>query len=70
MNLNHSTVEIFECEIGNRQTPEFRTGMVCSLIDVLAAGVHQSLITETTETAIQTPKEQHHVLKEGGNELV
>lgn len=70
MNMHRSIAQVFENNMGNRLTPELMAGMVRSLIDILAVGVHQSATTETTEAVVQTLKEQHHVLKEGGNGLV
>ncbi len=70
MNTHRSIAQVFENNMGNRLTPELTIGMVRSLIDILAAGVHQSATTESTETAVPTLKEQHHVLKEGENGLV
>ncbi|EKU29555.1 MULTISPECIES: hypothetical protein [Alcaligenes] len=67
--MYHSIEQVFENEMGNRYAPELMAGMVCSLIDILAAGVEQSAATETIEIAVQTLEEQHHVLMEVGNGL-
>ncbi|USY23938.1 hypothetical protein NIZ92_11445 [Alcaligenes sp. 1735tsa3] len=41
MSIHQSIAQVFENNMGNRITPELASGMIRSLVDILAAGVSQ-----------------------------
>ncbi|MCX5470466.1 hypothetical protein OSH04_01920 [Alcaligenes sp. A-TC2] len=66
MNIHRSIAQVFENNMGNRITPELASGMIRSLVEILAASVQQAGDSQQTEAAAEArPHGQ-----EGGNGLV
>lgn len=70
MNIHHSIAQVFENNMGNRITPELASGMIRSLIDILAAGVQQRADADLPGEPVQSAGQGHHDEQEGDNGLV
>lgn len=56
--------------MGNRITPELASGMIRSLIDILAVGVQQRADVDPAGELVQPAGQGHHDEQEGDNGLV
>lgn len=53
MSIHKSIAQVFENNMGNRITPELASGMIRSLVDILAAGVSQPEVpAQATEPGV------------------
>lgn len=58
MNIHHSISQVFENNMGNRITPELASGMIRSLIDILAADIQQRAENAELEAVAQAAGQQ------------
>ncbi|WP_394064541.1 hypothetical protein [Alcaligenes sp. WGS1538] len=70
MRIHHSFAQVFENNMGNRITPELASGMIRSLIDILAVGVQQRADVDPAGELVQPAGQGHHDEQEGDNGLV
>ena len=52
MSIHQSIAQVFKNNIGNHITPELASGMIRSLIDILAAGVQQPQVDNLQQQAV------------------
>lgn len=71
MGIHQSIAQVFENNIGNRITRELASGMIRSLVEVLAASIQQQADdTNLAEMVQPAPAEVLEQQKEGTNGLV